>query len=67
LPKIAEVALICEPNAPASIASQLQRVLSDEALATQLAQRGAEYSRPFTWQQTAEQTHKLYQATQHEA
>jgi glycosyltransferase involved in cell wall biosynthesis len=63
LPKLAEVALICDPSTPASIAAQLQRVLSEEGLSVQLAQRGTAYARPFTWQQTAAQIQKLYRAT----
>jgi glycosyltransferase involved in cell wall biosynthesis len=61
LPNLETVALLCEPSTPASIAAQLQKILDDETLGTQLAQSGQEYARPYTWRRAAERTRAIYE------
>jgi glycosyltransferase involved in cell wall biosynthesis len=66
LPELADVALLCEPSTPASIAGQLDRIFNDEQLRAQLAQSGREYARPYTWQRAAEKTMEIYRALEPE-
>jgi glycosyltransferase involved in cell wall biosynthesis len=61
LPEVAgDAALIFDPSDPAAIASALERLLSDSALAAQLVAAGHERVRHFTWARTAELTLASY-------
>jgi glycosyltransferase involved in cell wall biosynthesis len=46
-------AAMFDPNHPDELAAQLRRVWSDEALRRELADRGREQSRRFSWERTA--------------
>jgi len=60
LPNLAKVARLCDPLDPASIAAQIDELLSDNILRGTLARAGAEYARPYTWKRTAEMTLRVY-------
>jgi glycosyltransferase involved in cell wall biosynthesis len=62
LPDFQNVALLCDPHTPTSIAAQIIRVLSDGELREHLAQSGRSYARPFTWRRTAEMTLDVYRS-----
>ena len=53
--------LYFEPGAVDELAIQIQRVLTDEDLRSQLINQGLERSRHFTWARTAEQTAEVYE------
>ncbi len=57
---VADAALLFDPGAPASIAGAVTRVLGDPELAAELAARGRERCRLFTWRRTAEATLASY-------
>jgi glycosyltransferase involved in cell wall biosynthesis len=61
LPEIAaEAALLVEPDDAETIADALYRTLTDEALRSQMRQRGLERAAAFTWQRTVQSTLDLY-------
>ena len=61
LPEVAgDAALLFDPRSPQSIADAIARLLSDQELANELARRGAERCRTFTWKRTAELTLASY-------
>lgn len=55
-----EAALYADPDDPASIAEQLERLLTDEALVQGQVQKGLEHVRQFSWATTAQQTLAVY-------
>jgi glycosyltransferase involved in cell wall biosynthesis len=55
-----DAALLFDPHDERSIADRLKRLLSDPALAEELARRGRERCRQFTWRRTAELTLASY-------
>ena len=61
LPEVAgDAALYFDPVDERSIAGQLQRLLSDDVLARDLAARGTRRCEQFTWRRTAELTLRSY-------
>ena len=64
LPGLADVAAICDPHQPASIAHQIERVLSDSGWRDDLRRKAHAYAQPFTWRRTAEMTLNVYRETQ---
>jgi len=55
-----EHAVLVDPQASASIAAGMQRLLTDPELRQQLAGRGQHRAANFTWQASAEQTLQVY-------
>jgi glycosyltransferase involved in cell wall biosynthesis len=49
-------ALFASPERPEELAQQIERVLTDEQLRTELVSRGSERLREFDWTKTAEET-----------
>jgi glycosyltransferase involved in cell wall biosynthesis len=61
LPEVAgDAALLFDPADPADIARSIDRLLGDAGLRAQLAQRGLERCRAFTWERTAGETLASY-------
>ena len=60
LPDVNQVALICDPHAPKSIATQIQRVLHEPGLQARLRAQSRAYAQPFTWRHSAELTLEVY-------
>ncbi|MDP9330622.1 MAG: glycosyltransferase family 4 protein [Actinomycetota bacterium] len=61
LPEVAAgAALVVEPTDEASIASGLERLLTDRAFAEQLGRRGLERAATFSWEATARATIEVY-------
>jgi glycosyltransferase involved in cell wall biosynthesis len=61
LPEVAgDAAILLAPSDPAVWASALTRVLTNEATATELQQRGLRRASEFSWRKTAEQTRDVY-------
>ncbi len=61
LPEVAgDAAILVDPLDHDAIADALLRVASDPALSADLAQRGIERSRQFTWQAAVEKTWQVY-------
>jgi glycosyltransferase involved in cell wall biosynthesis len=61
LPEVAgDAALYFDPDRVDEIAAVLLRLLTDRAAAAELAARGLEHQRSFTWQRTAEGTLRSY-------
>jgi glycosyltransferase involved in cell wall biosynthesis len=64
IPVLSEVAgdaaALFDPNDPHSIATTIERVIADPALARELAERGRERCRMFTWERTARATLASY-------
>ncbi len=58
---VGEAGLLVDPLNIEAIADGLQRVLTDEALAAELRQRGYERARQFTWERTARMALRLYE------
>jgi glycosyltransferase involved in cell wall biosynthesis len=56
-----DAALYVDPLDSADIAATMLRVLRDDALRSDLAQRGRDRAAQFTWEATARQTHGLYE------
>ena len=52
--------LLFDPENPASIAKQMERVARDPGLRTTMAEQGRERARFFSWQRAAEQVLRLY-------
>ncbi len=57
-----EAALLFDPLDEAALAAALAQALGDEALRQELARRGLEQARQFTWERTARQTLAVYRA-----
>lgn len=63
-PEVAgDAALLVDPYSEESMADGLQKLLSDAALRAQLAARGLERAKEFTWDRTAAATWKLLHET----
>src|SRR5207245_1622589 len=61
LPEVAGgAALVVEPTDEASIASALERLLTDRAFAEELGRRGIERAAMFSWETTARATIDVY-------
>ena len=60
LPGLRDVALLAEPRSPASIAGQVERLLDDDGLRSELRAAGRAYAREFTWLRTGERVLKVY-------
>jgi glycosyltransferase involved in cell wall biosynthesis len=61
LPEVAgDAGLLVDPYDTAAISGGLRTLLEDQALRDELARRGLERARLFTWQQVAEQTLGVY-------
>lgn len=61
LPEVAgDAALLFDPHDEQAIAAQVERVLSDPALAAELVVRGHQRCEQFTWRRTAELTLESY-------
>jgi glycosyltransferase involved in cell wall biosynthesis len=61
LPEVAgDAALLFDPREEAAIATALERLLADEALARSLRERGLARARLFTWERTARLTLDAY-------
>jgi len=58
---VGDAGLLVDPLDIESIADGLQRVLTDEALAAELRQRGYQRARQFTWERTARAALRLYE------
>lgn len=62
LPEVAgDAALLVSPSEPAEIASAIERLLDDEALAEQCVERGLARAAWYSWKHTAEATIGAYQ------
>jgi glycosyltransferase involved in cell wall biosynthesis len=62
LPEVAgEAALLVEPTNVEEIASAMERVLQDPALAQSLSEQGIRRARGFSWKRTAHQTLQVYE------
>ena len=62
IPEVAgDAALLFDPRRPAEIASAVRRLLTDRALAAELAARGPERAKLFSWRRAAEQTLAAYE------
>ena len=59
---LADAALLVSPTDPHELADAIAAVLSSPALAAELAERGLERSRSFSWEATARQTLAVYEA-----
>jgi glycosyltransferase involved in cell wall biosynthesis len=55
-----DAALFFDPHDPGSIAQALSRVIGDPLLARELAERGRDRCRMFTWDRTARATLASY-------
>jgi glycosyltransferase involved in cell wall biosynthesis len=55
-----DAALLFDPEDPAAIASAIESILSDTALAARLRDVGLERSRRYTWERTARATLTSY-------
>jgi alpha-1,3-rhamnosyl/mannosyltransferase len=63
LPEVAGgAALLVDPDSPESIGGALERLLSDEALRSDLEARGLVQAKKFTWRACAEATLEAYKA-----
>jgi glycosyltransferase involved in cell wall biosynthesis len=60
LPRLDEVALICDPSDVQSISHQLRRAATEPELRTELGHKGRHYAQPFTWRRAAAQTLDVY-------
>lgn len=49
---VGDAGLLCDPRSPADIAAAIGRVLADDALASELRERGPARARTFTWERT---------------
>jgi glycosyltransferase involved in cell wall biosynthesis len=62
LPEVAgDAALLFDPEDTAAIRAALERLLGDQELRTELARRGRERARRFTWERTADGTVAAYE------
>lgn len=61
LPEVAgDAALLFDPEDQATVTTAVRRLIGDRDLAAELAKRGRERSREFTWERTAEATLACY-------
>jgi glycosyltransferase involved in cell wall biosynthesis len=61
LPEVAgDAAVLVDPYDVEAIASGLERVLSDPALASELSRRGLRRAREFSWERSVVRTHDIY-------
>ena len=51
-----DAALLVDPEDVGAISAGLERVLTDDAFRAELAAKGLEHARTFTWQHTARKT-----------
>jgi alpha-1,3-rhamnosyl/mannosyltransferase len=66
LPEVAgDAALLVDPLDMDALAAAIVRVLGDEALRSEMRQRGLQQAGRFTWAQTAQQTLEIYRAQTH--
>jgi glycosyltransferase involved in cell wall biosynthesis len=57
---VGDAGLLFDPHDVEAIRATLQRLLGDPALASELAERGRQRARTFTWRRTAEATLEVY-------
>ncbi len=57
---VGDVALTVDPSSPDDMAAAMLRVLTDPGLRADLAQRGLQRARRFTWRAAAERTAEVY-------
>jgi glycosyltransferase involved in cell wall biosynthesis len=63
MPEVAgDAALLVAPNDATALADALKRLLTDDALAQDLSQRGIERAKLFSWQRCARETLAVYQS-----
>ncbi len=63
LPEVAgDVGVLIDPEDPAALREQMQRLLEDPAAAARLGEQGVVRARGFTWQACAEKTLTVYRA-----
>ncbi len=55
-----DAALFCNPKKSNDFAENIQKILADKNLQRNLAKKGKDIARKFTWQKTAEKTLKIY-------
>ena len=61
LPEAAgDAALMTDPYSVAALAANLDRLLTDEPLRSELRERGLAHARQFTWLRTAQETARVY-------
>jgi glycosyltransferase involved in cell wall biosynthesis len=60
LPRLDEVALLCDPLDVQSISHQLRRAVTEPHLRSELRHKGRQYAQPFTWRRAAGQTLDVY-------
>lgn len=53
--------LYCDPNDVEDIARQMERLLGDNELRSELIRRGLEQVKKFNWEKTAQETYQLYE------
>ena len=62
LPEVSgDAALLVDPTDVTSMAAGLRRLIDDQALREQLAQKGLARCREFTWEKAVEKTWRVYQ------
>lgn len=63
LPEVAgDAALLVNPYDPEDIADAIRRVVTDEALASELRRRGRARAAQFSWESAARKVHAIYEA-----
>lgn len=62
---VGDAALLVAPDKEDEIAGVMEKVLSDRALSEQMAQKGLERAKMFSWEKTAGQTLKIYEKVFH--
>lgn len=61
IPEVAgTAALLVNPNSVADLVQAIEKVVDDKKLRAQMAQKGKEQAKKFSWQQTAEETLAIY-------
>jgi glycosyltransferase involved in cell wall biosynthesis len=58
---VGDAALLVDPYDPASIADGMRQVLTDALLCAALSSRGRRRAEQYSWQQSIEQVHRIYQ------
>ena len=62
MPEVAgDAALLCNPYDTRDIASKVERLLNDKALAKQLSSKAEARAKTFTWEKTAKETIRIYE------
>lgn len=59
---VGDAGILCDPSSVSSIAEALRRVLASSELRSQLSQRGVERAARFSWENTARETLRVYEA-----